>query len=265
VTWRAPVAQDDEAYRQVCLNRTEVRPLHSTAVGEDYELQIALPPGYPDGEKTYPVLYLTDSSGFFGFVKALVSSQQHERSIPQMIVVGIAYRETGQTAWRNRARDHLPAQSDEIPGSGGAGRFLEFITGELFPYVDESFRTDPGDRIFAGMSSGGTLGAYVLAVAPDTFSRYLVVSPALHTGNEMVLDLEAEYAGAHDDLPVRLYTALGALEPDIMRGNWDVWVANLKAREYPGLRMTSEVIDGGTHMDAVYTAYARGLKALYAE
>lgn len=187
-----------------------------------------------------------------------MASLQYEKQIPEMIIIGIGYEERGQTAWDNRRRVHLPAVNEDLPGSGGADRFLQFMNKELVAFVDSSYRTDPEDQIFVGMSSGGTLGAYVLVTSPETFNRYLIVSPALHSGNEMILDLEKQYFEAHGDLPATVYSAMGEHEPDYMHAPWNTLTDNLEKRNYASLLMTNEIIDGGTHMDAVYYAYVRG-------
>ncbi|MCP4566565.1 MAG: alpha/beta hydrolase [FCB group bacterium] len=252
-----------ESYPEFTLRGSQVRPFHSEKVDEDYKLHISLPPGYDKASDRYPVLYLTDSDSFFGFVRIIARTLQYQKSIPNIIIVGIGYKETGKVAWDNRARDHLPAKHEDIPAAGGAGKYLAFLQEELIPYIETNFRVKSDDRIFAGMSSGGTLGAFTLVTAPETFSRYLIVSPALHTGNEMIIDLEKKYADLHNDLPARVYTALGEHEPDIMSVGWNDFVAGLEKSNYSGLELTSEIIDDGTHMDAVYSAYVRGLKAVF--
>ncbi len=252
-------------YPEVTLRGTQVRTLYSDIVNDNYKLFVSLPPGYRQGDVRCPVLYLSDGGSFFGYVRTMASSLMYAQKTPGLIVVGIGYVD-GHKAWDNRRRDHLPAANPKLEGSGGAPLFARFLREELFPFVDSSYRTDPEDRIFAGMSSGGTLGAYILTTEPDTFDRYLIVSPALHSGNEMILDLEDKYFATHKDMRAIVYTAMGEHEPDsLMRAPWELLTDSLTARTYPGLTMTKETIEGGTHMDAVYCAYVRGLKAVYSD
>ena len=72
------------------------------AMDEDYELQIVLHHGYHDSKDRYPVLYLTDSSGFLGYVRALVASQGHEKTSPQMIIVGTVKSPSSSSTQRSR-------------------------------------------------------------------------------------------------------------------------------------------------------------------
>ncbi len=252
-------------YPEVKILGSEVREFHSDIIDEDYRLSISLPPGYGKGEKSYPVLYLTDSDSFFGYVKALVGSLQYSKKIPEMIIIGVGYKETGMTGWNNRKRDYLPAKSEKIPGSGGGENYRLFLEKELFPFVESNFRTDPNDRIFVGMSSGGTIGAYILSKSPEMFHRYLIVSAALHSGNEMIVEIEKEYASNHEDLSAVVYTAMGEHEPEYMHKTWNELFENIKSRNYKNCRLILETIDDGYHMDAVYCAYVRGLKAVYSE
>ncbi|MFC1475480.1 alpha/beta hydrolase [Candidatus Zixiibacteriota bacterium] len=247
-------------YPPVTIPATQIRSIQSSSVGQEYQLHIYLPPGQRDSTKTFPVLYLTDSDSFFGYAKAMVRSLNTQGSVPEMIIVGIGCRDRF-----HRPRDFLPVQSEKIPGSGGADNFVKFLKDELIPYVESNFRAAPDERIFVGMSAGGTLGAYLLVTSPELFHRYVIVSPALHSGNEMIIELEAQLSRTRDRLPVDAYLAVGALEDDSQLTGYRTLVANLENRNYADLQMKTEIIEGGTHMDAVYTAYVRGLKALFAD
>ena len=57
-----------------------------------YQLSIALPHGYKDEERSYPVLYILDANAQFGTVTETVRAVALiEQSIPQLIVIGIGY------------------------------------------------------------------------------------------------------------------------------------------------------------------------------
>ncbi len=43
----------------------EVRTLHSTAVGDDYEIAVWLPPSYATSSQQYPTLYVLDAAFTF--------------------------------------------------------------------------------------------------------------------------------------------------------------------------------------------------------
>ena len=49
----------------VTIPSSEVRLLESNHVDQEFELSVALPPGYEGSDKRYPVLYALDSNGMF--------------------------------------------------------------------------------------------------------------------------------------------------------------------------------------------------------
>jgi len=256
--------EEKRQYPEVNLRGTEVHDIHSTVLDEDIQLYIAYPPGYKKDSILYPVLYLTDAESFFGYVKTMVSSLNYSKKIPGMIIVGITYKNK-KTIWDNRRRDFLPIANEELPGSGGSDKYIKFINNDLFPYVDSTFKSDPKERIFVGMSSGGTLGSYILSTTPEMFYRYLIVSPALHSGNEKIIDFEMKYAAKHDTLNAIVYTSMGEHEPDFMFKSWTTLCDNYDKKDYQEFNLTRDTIEGGTHMDAVYSAYVVGLKAVFSD
>ncbi len=101
--------------------------LHSDILNEDRTIFIALPVGYDSLTKKYPVLYMMDAQWNFSHTAQTMAwlSRCYSRTIPHTIVVGV---HTGD----NRYRDLTPTQNKDNPGSGGADKFYEFLTKELF-------------------------------------------------------------------------------------------------------------------------------------
>lgn len=249
--------------RPVSLPGTEVRSIASTFVDQEFKLHVYLPPGYDDSGRVYPVVYLTDSDAYFGFFKNMVGSMQFGNLVPEVVVVGIAYEEDTRSYLTKRERDLLPSGIDGRPGSGKAAAFLGFMREELFPFVESRYSVDPGDRTVVGMSAGATFASYVLCTAPELFKRYVIVSPYFIYGQEAVLELEEVYAAGHDSLNVRVYTAMGELEPDYARGPWNALVKSIRSRSYRGLEIEQELLEGLSHMDVVFTAYVNGMKNVF--
>jgi predicted alpha/beta superfamily hydrolase len=252
-------------YVPVSLRDTEVRSIRSTLIDQEFKLHIYLPPGYDDSERLFPVLYLTDSDAYFGFVKSMIANLQFGNLAPALVVVGIAYEEDTQSYLRKRERDLLPVEVANKRGSGKAADFGAFFREELLPFVESEYRVDPEDRTIAGLSAGATFASYILFTAPELFRRYIIVSPYFIFRQEIVLDLEAEYSERHDRLPAHVYTAMGELEPDYARGPWNTFVENLRSRAYPDLELEKEVLAGLSHMDVVFTAYVNGIKSVFAD
>ncbi len=74
---------------QVPIPQTEVRTLYLSRVKQDYELRIALPPGYPDSGKPYPTLYMLDANWLFDLSVPVVRFLAFDQQMPHTVVVGV--------------------------------------------------------------------------------------------------------------------------------------------------------------------------------
>ena len=71
---------------------------------------------------------------------------------------------------------------------------------------------------------------------------------------------ENEYAESHDDLPVTLYLFVGSLEARQRVSNlYDI----LAARQYPGLKMEMDILEGDTHFTVIPGATFKGLISVF--
>ncbi len=110
-------------------------------------------------------------------------------------------------------------------------------------------RADPRKRILYGYSSSGFFVMYTLANAPDLFHTYLAGSPDT--------DLSAVYLPAHDQKllsqqakdPIDLYLSIGSLEGEDQSSlpTYPQLVANFQAKNYPGLRLITDIYEGENH------------------
>ncbi len=282
---------------------TETRVLHSTAVGDDYRISVALPLNWGrDSTRRYPVIYLLDSNGLFGTATETVRLLVGGGEMPPAIVVGIGYPvATMADTVAQRSRDFTPTadpaheallrmllkRSDRVV-TGGAPRFLRFIRTELQPYIQRNFPASSTDSTFVGNSLGGLFGLYVLFEQPATFKRYVIGSAPLLWDRHVLSRLEAEYAAHHQDLQAHVYMVIGSLEADLRRvlqlppemhevereflqqvGNPDGvalfhdFVGRLSSRRYPNLRLHSEVLEGESHSSLPPIQMSRGLRLVY--
>ncbi len=154
--------------------------IHSKVLNETRSLLIATPEGYDQETDRYPVLYVLDGDENFVQAVGIVRSLAESDRIPPMLVVGIANTE--------RIRDLTPPTEVEtekrfLPKNGGADTFLQFISGELIPYVDTHYRTRPY-KVLVGHSAGGLFAIYALASNPTLFNAYIVIDPMLSWNNQ---------------------------------------------------------------------------------
>jgi hypothetical protein len=153
----------------------------------DHEVRVWLPSSYRSSSRTYPTLWVTDNG--LEVVQAALVGGGTGRA-PELIVVAVGSpRETGVLEFqRRRTYDFIPAKSmmgpmfAGVPDSaiGGAAGFLDFLVNQLRPLLAKEYRMDPNDHGYAGHSGGGQFGLYVLFSRPESFTKYLISSPAAH-------------------------------------------------------------------------------------
>jgi predicted alpha/beta superfamily hydrolase len=288
---------------EVKLPMTETRVIHSAIVGDDYRISIARPPeGTGGAEHRYPVVYLLDANGLFGIMAETVRLLVGGGEMPPAIVVGIGYpvATMAQTV-AQRSRDFTPTadapteellrillKRDSRVVTGGGADFLRFIREELRPLIEKSYPADPSDATFVGNSLGGLFGLYVLLHAPESFQRYVIGSPPVLWDQRFLMRLEGQYAATHKDLHAHVYLVVGSLESDLSRtlglppelhavereflrkvGNPDMvalfrgFAGQLQSRQYPGLELHSEVLEGESHASLPPIQISRGLRSVY--
>jgi hypothetical protein len=156
------------------------------------DVTVWLPPGYETGADRHPVLYMHDGQNLFDPARAL-------RRVGNGRASGAADRDrTGARPDRRRRAQHAPAPARirarpmiaALPGEvradliglyGGeplSDGYLAFLTGELKPLVDRTWRTLPGrdDTAIMGSSMGGLISLYAMMQRPEVFGAAGCVS-----------------------------------------------------------------------------------------
>jgi predicted alpha/beta superfamily hydrolase len=186
--------------------------------------------------------------------------------IPPIIIVGL---------WNtpDRVADYTPDQDpdekrgDHKPqGRGGNGAaYLRWITDELKPMIDRTYRTRPGraDTAIMGSSLGGIISLAAAEQHPATFGRVAAVSPSLWWNTGSVI----ERWRARCPQPDRLWMCMGDRE----RAGLDDALRRFEQSIRPGPtglgdRLHAEVVPGGTHDEPSWSARLdRILVFLFAE
>lgn len=174
--------------------------IHSAVLDEDREYLVSLPDSYEWGKnRRYPLLYVLDGESQFVHTATSVRFLTAAGEIPEMIVVGIVstvrVRDFTQTDW--------PAA---WVGGGGANNFKRFLSTELIPLINDTYRTD-GFRVLSGHSAGGQFVLYCLTSEPSLFKAYIALSPSLDwDGNLPQRSLQKSFTST-PSLPVFLYVA----------------------------------------------------------
>lgn len=164
-------------------SRNQSTRIPSAILNETRQISIYLPDDYHFSETKYPVLYLLDGGDHLQHASAAVDYLSNRGITPDIIVVAIHNID--------RNRDFSPVHVDDVPTSGGAEKFLKFLSSELVPYLDGNYRT-AGFNILLGHSFGGTFIGYTLLSRPNLFDAFLAVSPYLMYADKLVVDMTSE-------------------------------------------------------------------------
>jgi predicted alpha/beta superfamily hydrolase len=245
----------------VTIPQSESSLLQPHTGGEAYRIYVGLPLTYgQEPERRYPVVYAVDAD--VGFASAVEISRflALAGEVPEVIVVGIGYGVDLATWRKRRVADLTPVPVDDQPGSGQAGRFLDFIEGELIPLIERRYRIAP-NRTLTGYSLGGLFGTYVLFHRPGLFQSYMLGSPSYGWAQGAALQWPAAM-GETSPLPTgTVFTSIDTAEAETTIANWRVfWDAVEKAR-VPGLEVIRGEIDE-THAGGWPHAMVKGAKAV---
>ena len=228
--------------------------IKSNALDEERQMLIYLPAGYDRTATKYHVLYLLDGGYHFFHVSGIVQFLSSQGLIPQMIVVAI----------RNvdRNRDFSPSHVEAIPTSGGAEKFMFFLSDELIPYIDDNFRTQ-SYRILVGHSFGGTFATYALLEKPDLFDAYIAISPYLQFDNELLVkqaetDLKSSY-----NKDICFYMTLGN-EPDYIPA-LEKFTSIIKSKSPAELELVYINMKEETHGSIPHLSIYNGLEEIYSD
>lgn len=172
-------------------------------------VDIWLPAGYDAASAAgYPVLYMHDGQNLFltqnayggtpWAVDVEASRLIDAGSIPPVIVVG-AWN-VGENRWGEylpqkpaetaAGREFFTRYANRMPGELCSDAYLRFLVEELKPFVDQHYRTRPGqtDTFVMGSSMGGLISLYALTEYPQVFGGAGCVSTHWTAGENLMVD-----------------------------------------------------------------------------
>lgn len=250
--------------------------------GQPYRVWVATA-GKPDPSNPLPALFVVDANAQFGTL--VETARLLIGTIPQIVVVGVGYPDlrSSRDVLTMRAHELTPSHDEShalrttergmsLPpnGLGGAPAFLQFITEEAAPFIEERYACDPNDRALFGYSLGGLFTLFALLQEKPAFRRYIAGSPSLWWDNRMLFELERQRAGGPKQLPARVFISAGEQEeqprqqetaPFRMVSNALEFAGLLGSRAYEGLELDFRIISASGH-DAP-PMLVDGLKSVY--
>lgn len=263
------------------LKDTEVRTIRAKLLERDYEIYVWLPDSYrSQPRRRFPVLYVTDADYAFPLVRSIAQRVGNRaQGLEEFILVGLSYA-LGDSREFSRRRDYTPTPHGEKtrdpegrrPLFGEAEPYRRFLAEELMPFVAATYRTDTTRSLYAGHSYGGLFGLHVLLTQPAMFSHYIIGSPSLWFDRRVMFSRERAFAEANRDLGANVLMAIGSFETVNpasedrrysrsldMVADFRAFEQALRGRNYPGLKLTTEVIGEEDHLTAFPAIVTRGL------
>jgi predicted alpha/beta superfamily hydrolase len=224
--------------------------LTSEVLGEERPLNIVLPADYSP-EKTYPVVYALD-----GNADHLPSvAERMQGAHPDLIVVGVENVD--------RSRDMFPDPVPERQNRGGGGAaFLEFLTTELGPFIEERYAVGEF-RVLSGQSNSGFFVLYAMLNASKAFDAYLASSPMIGWDWEMIREGSIDLLEGRKSFPRALFMNRGDEDlnrtTDYLQGYADL-LEKIAPRDF---RWTHEVVVDGGHVPE--NSYRKGIAFIFGD
>jgi predicted alpha/beta superfamily hydrolase len=228
--------------------------LASSALGEDRVVSITLPDEYATGERKYPVLYLLDGKAHEQHGNAAVEFLSRYGEIPRMIVVAVYNVD--------RIRDFFPVHDDAFPSSGGAASFLEFVGGEVMPYIDKHYRVS-GYNVILGHSAGGAFISHALLEKPGLFDGLIAASPYLQYADNHVVKEAATKLRQSYDKPIAFYMTVGD-EPEYIAPQEEFY-SLVKAKSGQSITIEHVRMGAENHASIPYLSLFNGLRFVFSD
>jgi predicted alpha/beta superfamily hydrolase len=185
-----------------------------------YRVRVAVPDAVPPSGGYASAWLLDGNAALMETGADFMASLAGQPRPPVLVYIG--YDNDLRITADARAYDYTPrraggeqAQGDAVPGrlNGGADAFLEVISRDVLPRVEEIVPLDPARRTLWGHSYGGVFVLHALATKTNLFSTYAAADPSLWWGEAHLL--REEFSDLEAPLPrLRLWTGSGGASGD---------------------------------------------------
>jgi predicted alpha/beta superfamily hydrolase len=255
---RSPGASAGDGYPPVLVKDAEIRVLPRTREDRQYELYIGLPASFRSSPgRKYPVVFVTDGYYDFSGVASTYSNMVWDKSVPEMIVVGLGYAGDNPDYEALRVDDLCPMQMDGKGGRGGqAGKFLNMIESQAIPLLEREYRADPANRILMGCSNGGCFTLYALYTKPGLFQGYVAASPNV----SQLWQLEEDFAKSGRTVGARVFMTTGEFEFPSYHREILSFNERLQRRTYLKGGYQFRMIESMRHAGEKAESYTQGLR-----
>lgn len=250
----------------------ELFRLYAKQISDSFEISVQLPLEYEENsDKKYPVVLLTDANFFYPMLAPILHQYEKGGLLPPLILIGIGYR-SFEAMDSLRIRDYLYPEalvSDEMEAMGGGKNFFHFITRELVPRVDSSYRTN-GIRTLLGHSFGGYFSLYALLEQLNQqqhyFNSFIAASPTLWYHDHYLFQLPNKLSDTRLQDSLSLFLSVGGLEEP----TWSIQPVKRFAKnfaDHPIAHFKTKYLfyEPLDHMDVGLISFIQGLEMIYSK
>ena len=241
---------------QTFLNTGESFTFDSKIMGEKRTIVVHLPSGYEKNKSSYPVLYITDGEIHTTHTSGTVDYLAKFRLIPEMIVVGVVNTD------RNRDLRPTPIDKQQEGIIEGADRFLNFISEEVIPMIDNNYRT-LSYKIFSGTSYGGLFGINAFLTRPNIFDAIIAISPSLYWDNQ-IMQKKANSLFSEKKVNGNLYITIAKEQP-IMIESFNNFLSVLKNNPTNKVKWGAKIFKEETHNTTVLIGQYYAIREIFKE
>ncbi len=244
----------------------KLEALHSTIVGENYQLQISLPFPFDPENNKYPVLIYLDAFMTSGGMNELAKRNMLFNNFEQFVMVGISYNINptirGQ-AVELRERDLIPP-INKMDTIHSGDKFLSFIKTELIPHMETNYGTDPNDRGLLGYSYGGLFTTWAFKEEPELFNRLAILSPSLTYGDDdFILENPDFLKEVKNTQNLKVFISYGSLEDSHFEESSTKLYDALKTNN--NIQVSKVIFEDEDHGTVWNAATTRALFTLYGD
>lgn len=235
--------------------------MHSEIIARDYHVFVMLPDGYERlPEQHYPTVYVLDGGALFPLLVSYYRYLNAGNEIPEVIIVGISYGSDSYEGGNYRSTDYT-AETDEREYWGGAGMFQSFLSDELIPYVERTYRSRLDRRVIFGQSIGGQFVLYTALTKPNLFWGHIASNPALH--RNLPFFLQEDGAASSSDESSRLFVGSGSNDDPEYRIPALEWIEHWSNKDDAPWQLKTMILDGHSHMSAPPASFRHGMRWLF--
>lgn len=207
------------------------------------------------GKKLNVVYVLDGDNAFVNLVASQISfvtDMESDKGVPAYLVVGIESENT-------RMDDFIT--KGEYRATGRADLFLDFMSNELFPYIETRYNLN-NHRACVGHSLGGSLFMHALCNRDSMFNAYMLFSPNLiYEKHRLIRDFKTKNP---DSLHKFVFIAngnAGELEQNYLKGVEELDSLITNSPQIDNFKIIFEYMSDVNHSESVPVSFGKAVKA----